>query len=215
MKLKSKLIILSLWALIPLVLTCNHNTAEPTNVLEDFDRECSTFHKGDFYWGKQCIKQRELLTCVKLLNEIKNNGIPAFFFSKIWFQEKVFMRYTINKLGEISIRSLGPEKMEIYKKKGNIHKKNKQYFFYTPQEGINNKEVYFQIKRIDCELDNSNLEKQGTFVMFTLSDGEKHQYGISPNGDPLIGYKNSEWLFKPEVLPNPEVWHKISLILSE
>lgn len=200
---------------VVVIFSCKENIAQSNKEIERHENECLPINEGDFYSGKKCIKEKELLSCVRLLNDIKKKGIASFFFKKIWFEDKIFMKYMILNSGEIRIFSLGPEKNETYKKRGRIYLSKDQFFFFTPEEGINNKEIRFPIKKIDCELDNSNFAKKGTFVKFTLSDGEDYQYGVSPKGDPLIGYKNSENLFKPEVLSNPEVWHKASLILSE
>ncbi|TGK47907.1 hypothetical protein EHQ16_01045 [Leptospira kanakyensis] len=197
-----------------LLWTCKENVAQPKTELEKFKSECPKIGQGDFYWGKQCVKEKEFLTCVKLLNEIKNNGVGTFFWGRRWENS---YKYEIDKKGIIKIKYYGPDGyIKVFKETGKIEKRDDLFFFMTPPDSdLNRPLMNFPIKRIDCELDNSNFERQGTFVMFTLSDGEKYQYGNSLKGHPLIGYKNSDNLFKPDVLPNPEVWHKVSLILAE
>lgn len=196
------------------LFSCNENIAQAKNELERYKNECLPINKDDFYSGKPCIKEKEFLTCTKFINEIKNKGLANFFWGKRWENS---YEYLIDNQGVIKIKYIGPDgRVKIFKKTGKISKLENRYFFSSPSDpDLNRPEISFPIRRIDCELDNSNFDRHGTFVMFTLSDGEEYQYGISPKGDPLIGYRNSENLFKPEVLPNPEVWHKISLILSE
>lgn len=210
--------LIRLLILATLFWTCRENIAQPKTKLEKIKSECPKIAQGDFYWGKPCKIEKQELTCVEAIEEIKSKGIEAYFFGKTWDRGSYETKYHIDKRGEIKIVDHGPDGMiTVWKQKGKIYHKDGKYIFVDPLDSSDLKTEEFIIKRIDCEINNLNIDSQGSFIYFTFANNEMKVLRHSAlDNSPVYGDSKSFVLAETtKPLPNLEVWHKISLILSE
>ncbi|TGK78903.1 hypothetical protein EHQ23_19740 [Leptospira bourretii] len=217
MKIHSKRLIRFLIIAI-LLWTCKENVAQPKTELVKFKSECPKIAQGDFYWGKPCIKEKQALTCMKAIEEIKAKGIESYFFEKTWDIGDYGMKFHVSRKGEIKIVEHGPDGMiTVWKQKGKIYRKDGKYIFADPIDSNDFKTEEFVIKRIDCEINNLNIDSQGSFIYFTFANNEMKVLRHSAlDNSPVYGDSKSFVLAETtKPIQNFEVWHKISLILSE
>lgn len=221
---KEKLMHLKFLLMIALLfLSCKDLPSKPSFPLEKFETSCkpiglSQYGKENFYFGKKCLDKKEEFSCVKAIQEIREKGIETYFFGKTWDIGEYTMKYHVDRKGEIKIVEHGPDgSVDVWKKKGRFFKKGNLYYLATPK-GVSSDEMdEFPIKRIDCKINDMNFENYGSFLYFTFSNNEIVQRGNSLiDNSPFYIYSESFIMAETtKPLPNPEPWHKISIILSE
>lgn len=218
MELQVKRLIRILIIVTLLSFSCKENIAQAKNELEQIESECPKIVKEDFYWGKPCVKEKQILTCVKAIEEIKIKGIEAYFFGKTWDIGDYGMKFHVDRNGKINIVEHGPDgKIDVWKQKGKIYRKDGKYIFVDPVNKWDTKTEEFVIKRIDCEINNLNIDRQGSFIYFTFANNEMKVLRHSALDNSPI-YEDSKSFVLAETtkpIQNFEVWHKISLMLSE
>ncbi|TGL57781.1 hypothetical protein [Leptospira jelokensis] len=218
MKIDSKPLLKILITIVVLSFSCIENIAQPNDKLEKIKSECPKIVQGDFYWGKPCVKEKQSLTCVKAIDEIKAKGIEAYFFGKTWDIGDYGMKFHLDQKGKIKIVEHGPDgTITVWKQKGKIYRKDSNYFIENPVNRSDAKTEEFIIKRIDCEINNSNVERQGSFIYFTFANNEIKvlRHSIIDN-TPVYGDSKSFVMAETtKPIKTLEVWHRISLILSE
>lgn len=206
-----------------LLIMCKQFPNKPSFPLEEFETNCKSigldkYGNEDFYIGKKCLDKKEEYSCVKAIQEIREKGIESYFFGKTWDRGEYTMKYHIDRKGEINIVDHGPDgSVDVWKEKGRFIKKGNLYYLATPK-GITSIEMdEFPIKRIDCKINDANFENYGSFFHFTFSNNEIVQRGNSPkDNSPIYDYSESFIMAETtKPLPNPELWHKISIILAE
>ncbi|TGN09566.1 hypothetical protein [Leptospira bandrabouensis] len=215
---KSSKRLIGLLIFATLFLTCRENDAQSKAELEKFKNECPKISQGDFYWSKPCVIEKQALTCMKAIEEIKKKGIESYFFGKAWDRGSYETKYNIDRKGEIKIVDHDPDgTITVWKQKGKIYRKEGKYIFVDPINKWDTKTEEFVINRIDCEINNLNIDRQGSFIYFTFANNEMKVLRYSAlDNSPIYGDSKSFVLAETtKPLPNLEVWHKISLILSE
>ncbi|MBM9592372.1 hypothetical protein JWG41_18155 [Leptospira sp. 201903075] len=164
------------------------------------------------------MEKKEDFSCIKAIQEIKEKGIESYFFGKTWDIGDYGMKFHLNRKGEIKIVEHGPDgTINIWKQKAKIYRKDGIYLFEDPIDKSGTKTEQFVIKRIDCEINDSNFDSKGSFIHFTFTNNEMKVLRHSALDDsPVYGDSKSFVLAETtKPLPNPEPWHKISFILSE
>lgn len=216
MRLHTEVLIRFLITIVVLSFSCKEYIAQPKNEFERIKTECPKIVQGDFYWGKPCVKEKQSLTCVKAINEIKAKGIEAYFFGKTWDIGDYGMKFHIDQKGIIKIVDHGPDgTITVWNQKGKIYRKDDIYFFVNPIDRLGTKTEQFIIKRIDCEINNLNVERQGSFIYFTFANNEIKvlRHSVIDN-TPVYGDSKTFVLAETtKPIKTLEVWHKISLFL--
>lgn len=155
---------------------------------------------------------------MKAIDEIKAKGIEAYFFGKTWDIGDYGLKFHVDQKGEIKIVEHGPDgRVIVWTQKGKIYRKEDIYFFVNPIDRLGTKTEQFIIKRIDCEINNLNVERQGSFIYFTFANNEIKvlRHSLIDN-TPVYGDSKSFVLAETtKPIKTLEVWHRISLMLSE
>lgn len=216
MKKNKKKLIIILITIVLLSFSCKENIALPKNELEQIESECPKINTGDFYSGKPCVKEKQALTCVKAIEEIKTKVIETYFFGKTWDRGSYETKYHINRKGEIKIVDHGSDgTITVWNQKGKIYRKDGKSIFADPINPYDLKTEEFVIKRIDCEINNSNVERHGSFIYFTFANNEIKvlRHSVRDNS-PVYGDTKAFGLAETtKPLKTLEFWHKISIFL--
>lgn len=173
---------------------------------------CEESPTNGLYYGKACVKEEKSLSCVKIIREIKQNGLEDYIFGKSWTQPiHKFRKYEISNEGIVSITHFWPnDPPETYKIKSKFYKKNGRLFYFQPEEGSSNDgELHFEIKYVGCVTDVLNI-KMGMFITLIISDGIEKTIEKSRRPIQIYNQKNYLQLDSPYILKEPEVWHTAS-----
>lgn len=173
---------------------------------------CNESQAYDVYFGKDCIKDTSILSCVKIIENVKKNGLESLVYGKTWTQPIHREReYKVNEIGIVSVTDYWPDgRKENYKPKSKFYRKNGRLYYFQPEDGSSDKvELNFEIKFVGCVIDDTN-HKTGIFTSLIISDGVEKDVEKERRPIQIYNQKNYLQLDSPFILEEPEVWHTVS-----